>query len=211
MEELILILKKGQASFPKLLLNNYKRLEISEKELILLIYLINEQEVYNPKKIAIELDIEESEVMELTSSLSNKDFLTFKVKKVNNIRNEYIVFDGLYEKLAFIVMNKEQKKHDNNLFDLFEKEFSRPLSPTEYELLIAWQNDSNYNTEIIGLALKESVYNGVFSFRYIDKILNEWSKKGIKNSQDLIDSKKINTNKIKEEKLVDYDWLNDNQ
>lgn len=210
MEEIISILKKGQISFPKLLLNNYKKLELTEIELVLLIYLMNEEEVYNPKKIEQELNFDLKEIMEIVTNLSSKDLISFKVKKVNNIRTEYIDFDSLYKKLAFILMNKEEKKYDSNLFDIFEKEFSRPLSPTEYELLVAWQSDLNYSKELIVLALKESVYNAVFSFRYIDKILHEWHKKGIKNEKDLNDSKKVISNKTKEEKLIDYDWLNEN-
>ena len=210
MEEIISILKKGQISFPKLLLNNYKKLELTEIELVLLIYLMNEEEIYNPKKIEQELNFNLKEIMEIVTNLSSKDLISFKVKKVNNIRTEYIDFDSLYKKLAFILMNKEEKKYDSNLFDIFEKEFSRPLSPTEYELLVAWQNDLNYSKELIVLALKESVYNAVFSFRYIDKILHEWNKKGIKNEKDLNDSKKVISNKTKEEKLIDYDWLNEN-
>ena len=210
MEEIISILKKGQVSFPKLLLNNYKKLELTEKELVLLIYLMNEEEIYNPKKIEQELNFNLKEIMDIITNLSSKDIISFKVRKVNNIRTEYVDFDSLYKKLAFILMNKEEKKYDSNLFDIFEKEFSRPLSPTEYELLVAWQNDLNYSKELIVLALKESVYNAVFSFRYIDKILHEWHKKGIKSEKDLNDSKKVISNKTKEEKLIDYDWLNEN-
>ena len=57
--------------------------------------------------------------------------------------------------------------------------------------------------------LKEAVFNGVNNLRYIDKIIREWSKKGIKTEEDVInDRKKFQTKKSNKE-LFDYDWLNE--
>ena len=60
-------------------------------------------------------------------------------------------------------------------------------------------------------ALKEAVYNGVTSLRYIEKILYDWRKKGYKSKLDVIEAKnKYRENSKKESKDVFYyDWLND--
>ena len=55
----------------------------------------------------------------------------------------------------------------------------------QYEIIKAWIEEKKYSEEIIIGALKEAVYNGVSNFRYIDKILYEWSKKGIKTMNDV--------------------------
>ena len=39
-----------------------------------------------------------------------------------------------------------------------------------------------FNTDI---DLKEAIYNGISNFRYIDRILYEWNKKGLKNKEDV--------------------------
>ena len=49
---------------PKILFENYKSLNITEKELILLIYLINNDISFNPKKISRDINMNLEEVME---------------------------------------------------------------------------------------------------------------------------------------------------
>ena len=96
---------------------------------------------------------------------------------------------------------------------MFEKEFGRTLSPMEYEIINAWQ-ENNISDETIILALKEAVYNGVTNLRYIDRILSEWTKKGIKTKEDLekekieFSKRKIQNNSVNNEN-IDYDWLNE--
>ena len=55
--KLINLLKDGSIIVPKILLTNYQQLNIDEKELILLIYLIYNNE-FNPEKIAENLKSE---------------------------------------------------------------------------------------------------------------------------------------------------------
>ena len=78
----------------------------------------------------------------------------------------------------------------------------------EYEIINSWK-DNGYTDELITLALKEATYNGVSSLRYIDKIIYEWGKKGIKTKEDVEKNRKQFKSESKEKKeLFDYDWLN---
>ena len=45
------------------------------------------------------------------------------------------------------------------------------------------------NEELIVMALKEAVMNGACHFNYIDRVLNEWNKKGYKNKEDVLKDK----------------------
>ncbi|AKG35369.1 DnaD domain protein [Paenibacillus durus] len=72
-----------------------------------------------------------------------------------------------------------------SLFVVFEKEFGRPLSPMECETISGWLDQDRYPEELILLALKESVFAGKVHFRYIDRILLEWSRNRVKNAQDV--------------------------
>ena len=79
----------------------------------------------------------------------------------------------------------------------------------EYEIIGGWL-DGEFTEEVVLLALKEAVYNGVFNLRYIDKILYEWKKKGIHSKEDMEREKKSFMERKQEPKeLFDYDWLND--
>lgn len=72
----------------------------------------------------------------------------------------------------------------NNLFMLFEQEFGRPLTPMEYETINSWLDQDQYAEELIRFALKESVFAGKLHFRYIDRILLEWSRNRVTNVEE---------------------------
>ena len=200
------LIKNEPFYIPNILFKNYRKLNITDSELIVLIYLMNSDVSFNPKKISKDLNFELNEIMNIINSLTEKGILKIDIidKKV---REEVINLEELYKKLSFIIINGEIQEKSNNIFDVFEKEFGRTLSPMDYEIISEWQK--NYNDEIILLALKEAVFNGVNNLRYIDKILIDWSKKGIKNEQDIINDRKNFQSKKQNKKLFDYDWLNE--
>ena len=207
MNNVIEVLKSKTYEIREEILFNYKKLNITDSEFIVLIYLINSSNIYNPKQISEDLNIELNIVLETVNSLCEKNIIEIKMEKKNNVRTEIINLDMLYEKIALSLDTKEED-NNSNIFSLFEKEFGRTLSPMEYEIINAWF-DSGYSEELITLALKEATYNGVSNLRYIDKIIYEWGKKGIKTKEDVEkDRKKFKSNSKKKE-LFDYDWLND--
>ncbi len=75
-------------------------------------------------------------------------------------------------------------EEERNLFIIFEKEFGRPLTPMELEMISGWVDEDRYPDELILLALKEAVFAGKVHFRYIDRILLEWSKNRVRTVQD---------------------------
>ena len=209
------LIKKRDVTIPSLLFYNYKQLGVTAEEVLLLTYLMNSDITFYPKKISEELSLNLADLMEQIEHLKNLHLITVELKKIGDRRTEIINMDGFYEKLIGIVLDdKESKEQEETIYDIFEREFGRTLSPMEYEIIGAWL-ESNILQETIVLALKEAVYNGVNNLRYIDKILSEWSKKGIKNQEDLEREKIVFAEKRNQKKAViennDYDWLNDEE
>ncbi len=212
LDKVIELLKESNIQVPRILFTSYKDMKLTDQELIMICYLLNTNLVLNPKQISLDLKIELPEVFELISSLEGKDILKIETYQNKNIREEALNFDGLYNKLAFLIVNeKKEVEESTNVFDLFEKEFGRTLSPMEYEIINGWK-EVNFKEELIIAALKEAIYNGVSNLRYIDKILYEWKKKGIQTKED-VERNKLEFKQAKEVKseLYDYDWLNDNE
>lgn len=205
------IIQNRDIVIPRLLFMNYKALELTEQELILIIYILNTSEIFNPKQISNDLNITLNNVMELMEDLTSKGIIKLELKKIGNIRNEYINLDGLYEKLTFKILNKEEPEKQSNIYSIFEEEFGRPISAMEVEIISAWIENGT-SEETIKLALKEATYNGVNNLRYIDRIISEWSKKGIKTQED-VEKSRMNFRQKKEAKpkndILNYDWLND--
>lgn len=199
------ILKDNSINIPSILFKNYRNLNITDSELIILIYLINSDKTFNPKKISKDLNFKLNETMSLITSLTDKGLI--KIDVINKkVREEIFNLNELYNKLAFLIINGKETK-SNNIFDVFEKEFGRTLSPMDYEIISDWQKD--FDDNLILLALKEAVFNNVNNLRYIDKIIRDWSKKGIKTEQDVINDRKKFESKKSNKKLFDYDWLNE--
>ncbi len=201
------LLKQGHIMVPMALLQNYKKLKLTDKELIVLIYLLGSSE-FDPEKISKDLNIKLADTLKLIDSLTSKDILKISVKS-GKVCEEYIDLDEMYKKLVMSMINDKKEAPKTTIYDKFEKEFGRTLSPMEYEIIGAWI-DSNYTEELIELALKEAVYNGVSNLRYIDKILSEWHKKGIKTESDIKKEREKRQKQKPKKEVFEYDWLNEN-
>ena len=210
MEQIVNLIKDRPIFIPRILLNNYKLLNITEEELIIIVVIMSygDRVLYNPEEFAKDINTTRQNVMKTISNLCSKNILTIDMEKKNNKAYEYISLDLLYEKLANAISPTMEKEIDISIFTVFENELGRTLSPMEYEKIKEWITSGN-SEELITAALKEAVMNGVNNFNYIDRILDSWRKKGYKNKKDIIiDKEKYHSKKEKVE-IYDTDWLNE--
>lgn len=188
-----------------------KELELDMNSLILLIYLINKPNkmIFDYKKIIEDLNLSEKELTDAISILKDKNILLILMEKNDaGVLEEKIDISLFYEIIYSKIINSEKKEKDKKeIYSIFEKEFGRTLSPMEYEIISSWQ-ENNISDELIITALKEAVYNGVNNLRYIDKILYEWSKKGIKKKEEISKNEKKKQDDSEVESY-EYDWLNE--
>lgn len=202
-----LMIVNNHLIIPNYFIKYYKKFDLENNELLMLIYLLNcnEKLILDNKKISKDLYLEENEVLNIISSLIEKNYISIEMSKNNGIIEEYISLDLFYEKINSYLIENDKKDNSSDIYSKFEKEFGRTLSPVEYETISKWI-ESNIPLELIEAALKEAILSGVYSIRYIDKILFEWNKKGYKTSSDI-----VNKNKKDEyiEEIYDYDWLNE--
>mgnify|MGYP000634111819 FL=1 len=202
-----LMIVNNHLIIPNYFIKYYKKFDLENNELLMLIYLLNcnEKLILDNKKISKDLYLEENEVLNIISSLIEKNYISIEMSKNNGIIEEYISLDLFYEKINSYLIENDKKDNSSDIYSKFEKEFGRTLSPVEYETISKWI-ESNIPLELIEAALKEAILSGVNSIRYIDKILFEWNKKGYKTSSDI-----VNKNKKDEyiEEIYDYDWLNE--
>ena len=170
-----------------------KNLDITLKEFLLLLYFINIKALLDLNDIKKVLGFNEEEILNTYTSLITKGLIEVKVFKDSGVVSEVISLDMFYDKL---VMNTKNEENNTDIYSKFESEFGRSLSPIEYETINRWL-ENGVSEEIITSALKEAVINGASTLRYIDKIIYEWTKKGVKPKEEdytFID---------------DFDWLND--
>ncbi len=215
MEEVENLLRERPIVLPRYLFNYYFRLGITSEELIILILIIDKGNkiIYNPEDISLSIGMDKYKVMELLNNLNEKKIISISVEKNSDgKREEYISLDLLYKKIMGIILdnNNEEKTLDNSdIYSIFEKEFGRTISPMECEIIKGWIDDK-FSFELILEGLKEAIYNGANSLRYIEKILYDWRKKGYKTKEDVINAKtKYRESKKDVKDIFHYDWLND--
>ena len=220
--KLIDIFKQGHIVIPLFMLQHYKELKLEIGEFLFLMYLYNlgNKFIFDPSKFASDLNLDIKDIMNYIGALSDKHFIRVEVMKNDKgLMEEMVLMDDFYSKLSLITMdevNNVSSADNSNIYEIIEKEFGRTLSPMEYEIIRAWL-DNGMSEELIQEAIKEATYNGVSNLRYIDKILYEWSKLGIKTAKDVSDNKKKRA-KAKEGAssdvdmdIMDWDWFDDDE
>jgi len=185
-------LKEGQITIPAALLSQYKAMKLDEYELVLLLHIISYIEKGNafptPVELSSSMTITATDCSEILRKLIQKGFIKINEGSTSDgIRFEKYSLEPLWEKLIdyFLLQEKQtkadvNKQEESDLYTCFEQEFGRPLSPFECETLAMWIDDDHHDAIIIKSALREAVISGKLNFRYIDRILFEWKKNGIK-------------------------------
>lgn len=195
MDRLREIIKEKDFVINPLILKNIKKFNLSINEFLLLLFFINIKSELDISKINKFISLTEEETLSAFDTLVTKGLIEVKVTKDKDKIEEVISLDNLYNK-SLLELPEEKKETD--IYSVFEKEFSRTLSPMEYETITKWL-EGGVSEDTIKSALKEAVLNGVYNLRYIDKIIYEWTKKKIKISNDTGSTQ-----------VFDYNWLEEN-
>ncbi len=185
-------IQEGNITIPAILFSEYRNLNINEYELILIIHLLTfiqkGKEFPTPEELSERMTTTNSECTEMLRKLIQRGFIEIiEGYSTEGIRYEKYSLEPLWERLVdqFLASEKNSQQlskqvEETDLYTCFEKEFGRPLSPFECESLAMWMDDDHHDPVIIKAALKEAVMSGKLNFRYIDRILFEWKKNGIK-------------------------------
>lgn len=217
-EKIVDIVKDTNIIIPMYIYRLFPKFNIELDTFIFLMHLKNKGKNLRFDAITLseEFSCDIKQILNYISELQNKKLIELKVtKNEDNIMEEYISLDFFYEKITMLLVediNKTKEEQPTNIFDILQSELGKQLTPIEYEIVKAWK-ERNYSDEIIKEAIKEAVYSGAANLRYIDRILYEWAKKGIKNKEDVDKTKKQTRDKETTQKLdlFDYAWLDDNE
>lgn len=185
-------------------------------EFLVLVYLDNKfSNVFDVELMSNQLGLDLANTMEAFNSLMIKGFVTLdSVTDSEGRLNEVINLDGIYNNIVMDIKEEREEEVKVDIFKAFEQELGKTISSMEIEIMNGWLA-TGYSEELILGALREAIYSGVRSFRYIDTILYEWHNKGFKNMDDVNAhlasrrEKKRQDSVItkKEQEALDYDWL----
>lgn len=211
------VIGEGNIVIPIYILKYFKKLNLTMEEFVFLMYLYNKQDnlSFNPEKISVDLDLDIMEVMGYISVLTDKGYITLDVIKTeNNILEEVINLTNFYERIStFLINSCDKEKNEDNVLEYIEHELGRPLNSLEIKTINGWV-DNKIDISLIKEAVNLALNDGVYSLKYIDKILFDWSTRGIAS---VVDLKKEETKSPKSETVVedieldDWNWLDDEE
>ena len=185
----------GSTSVPNALLQNYRKLQLSADECLLIAWLMQrhpeESFVIDVRATCIQFGIDERQLFSIIQHLMDRQVLEIKQREAKDGKKvDYYSFkpllrqlEVLFKQSSFSVEKMSQK--DVNVLALIEQEFNRQLSGFEIEMISGWIHKDKYPQELIVAALKEAILNQAHNVKYIDRILLAWKNKGIKSAQQL--------------------------
>ncbi|MGI6120644.1 MAG: DnaD domain-containing protein, partial [Desulfosporosinus sp.] len=202
----------GVVSIPKYLLTHYTKIGLNDREMMVLIQIICEVE-FNPypsiETLAGRMSASPTDIEEVVSGLIERKLLTIERywnpvdQKWSNSYSFVKLIDELAErwaiersqqldqertlqqnKFSMQAISKAKNPAMENLVHIFEQELGRLLTQLECEILERWLS-SQFSEELIIEALRRGVSAGIRNFRYLDSILREWKKKGLRTRAEI--------------------------
>lgn len=188
-------ISSGQVAISQLFFKHYKTLHLSEEEamLIMQLHAFVEKGIDFPSHtdLAQRMALQEQQIMLCLQGLVRKGFVAIEQgTNQDHILYEKINLMPLWSRLVDCELNnkiqdveKQDQLQEGKLFQMFEQEFGRLLSPIEIETISMWIDQDGHTPDLIHQALKEAVLSDKINLKYIDRILFDWKKKNIKTTK----------------------------
>ena len=171
--------------FRFLLLENYKKLKISENELAIIFMIDHLVSQGNPfvtaDLLSLKMSLDIKEIDALIADLLTRGFIEYATIGGKTVTSLNPLKEKLFREFQMSVSKEVENKKDreevlSNIYSTFENELGRPLQAMEFSLIREWV-DFGYSDEMIVNALKEALSQGKKSLRSVDKILLSWAKR----------------------------------
>lgn len=207
------VIKDGNIVIPLYIFKYFKKLDLTMDEFIFLMYLYNKQDNldFNPEKIANDLGFDIMEVMGYISVLTDKGYINLEVRKnPDNILEEVINLSNFYDRISTFLINTEvEVKEESNLLKYVEEELGRLLNSNEISIINGWIQN-NIKESLIKEAFRIALRDGVYSLKYIDKILFDFKSRGYQDVND-IKNDELKDEKTLDVEVLDWNWLDDEE
>ena len=171
--------------FRFLLLENYKKLKISENELAIIFMIDHLVSQGNPfitaDLLSLKMTLDIKEIDELIADLLTRGFMEYTSVNGKTVTSLNPLKEKLFSNFALSVSKENSNKVEKekalaNVYQSFESELGRILQPMEVATIREWI-DLGYSDEMIINALKEALSQGKRSIKSVDKILLSWAKR----------------------------------
>ena len=172
--------------FRYLLLEYYKKLRLSENEVMVILMIDHLLEQKNtlitPDLLSLKMNISSKELDKILVSLLERDFIVYDMGKKVKVslkslhKKLYETFQVALSKEQESLVSEKKAAYLKNIYEVFEKQLNRTLSPLEFSMIGEWVNDG-FDDETIIRALNEALAKGKKTIRSVDRILVQYKAK----------------------------------
>lgn len=121
----------------------------------------------------------------------------------NNKYNNINIINTKKQNIDYINNNSSSIEKCDTIYDFLEQNFGRTLNSIEIEMIREWTDN-----ELTRYAIKQAVLNGAYTINYIDTIIYNWQKLGIKSvSQAQEETKRHRDKKISKKADCKPEWF----
>lgn len=172
--------------FRYLLLEYYKKLRLSENEVMVILMIDHLLEQKNtlitPDLLSLKMNISSKELDKILVSLLERDLIVYDMGKKVKVslkplhKKLYETFQVALSKEQESLVSEKKSAYLKNIYEVFEKQLNRTLSPLEFSMIGEWVNDG-FDDETIIRALNEALAKGKKTIRSVDRILVQYKAK----------------------------------
>ena len=208
--------------FRFLLLENYKKLKISENQLAVIFMIDHLVSQGNPfitaDLLSLKMVLDIKEIDALIADLLTRGYMEYVTVNGKTVTSLNPLKEKLYREFSFAVSKEAENKSNEqlntalkNIFGTFEEQLNRPLVPAEVSTIREWVS-IGYSDDMIINALKEALAQGKRSLKSVDKILLSWAKReDLENEGKTSISEEWSKNLEETIRIAKTPWLDDDE
>ncbi|MDV3163942.1 MAG: DnaD domain protein [Candidatus Phytoplasma australasiaticum] len=188
------IYEEGYLDIEKILIHKYLKLNLSIKEvkMLLLLFKQYQQPILSTEKITKNTNLSLTEINNILGNLIKKNFLYLYQKEINNQVQEMFNLGETFNQIEKLYKQPKLNnlKHKNisdisHTISNIEKIKEDVLNSQELEIIKKWYLEFNYPQEKIIQAIKQANANKKKSIFYINNLLNYQNQQNISQDKNI--------------------------
>ena len=178
------LLEDDMINFNAILIKNYRKLNINEKDIIVLSSLARSEikgyKYFNPSRLKVIVGLSNDELYKSLNSLTEKGYI--EIKEAVNEKTlktcEVFSLEKLYKEIVNIYLKEEKKEQQRKSVSFqeeislfYEETYNKPLSPLDIDIIKVWADEKKFSIDEIKNEMLDCIKIGKTSLKAVDQSL----------------------------------------
>lgn len=178
------LLEDDMINFNAILIKNYRKLNINEKDIIVLSSLARSEikgyTSFNPSRLKVKVGLSNDDLYKSLNSLTEKGYI--EIKEAVNEKTlktcEFFSLEKLYKEIVNIYLKEEKKEQQRKSVSFqeeislfYEETYNKPLSPLDIDIIKVWADEKKFSIDEIKNEMLDCIKIGKTSLKAVDQSL----------------------------------------